>query len=118
MLKAIIIEKVGVDKMSKKEKKNQDEAPKKANCFIEEDLYQKVKREAKHLNIPPQKLINNHLREYFTERSKVKKQKRKKEKFEPIDCPQCGFKIHSDKSDGHKTNSTIKEKGFFSKIFG
>ena len=64
--------------MNKKEKKKQVEAPKAANCFIEEDLYQKVKREAKHQNIPPQKLINNHLREYFAERSKLKKQKRKK----------------------------------------
>ncbi len=104
--------------MSKKDKNTSEEGNQKANCFIEEDLYQKVKREAKHLGIPPQKLLNNHLREYFSERSKVKKQKRKKEKIEPIDCPQCGYKVHLDKNNKIKEGSTIKEKGFFSKIFG
>ena len=104
--------------MSKKEKKNQEETTKAANCFIEEDLYQKIKREAKHLNIPPQKLINNHLREYFTERSKLKKQKRKKEKVESIDCPQCGHKIQGDRLDSQKEAPTPKEKSFFSKLFG
>ena len=56
--------------MSKKDKKSTEETAQKANCFIEEDLYQKVKREAKHLGIPPQKLINSHLRDYFNERNK------------------------------------------------
>ena len=103
--------------MSKKDKKNSEEASQKANCFIEEDLYQKVKREAKHLGIPPQKLVNNHLREYFTERSKVKKQKRKKEKLDPIDCPQCGYKIHGENDKNLKEAAPSKEKGFFSKLF-
>ena len=104
--------------MSKKDKKSTEETTQKANCFIEEDLYQKVKREAKHLGIPPQKLINSHLRDYFNERSKVKKQKRKKEKSEPMDCPQCGYKIHGDKLKGLKEDRTPKERGFFSKLFG
>tara|TARA_Y100001954_G_C15818739_1_gene608838 strand:+ start:521 stop:835 length:315 start_codon:yes stop_codon:yes gene_type:complete len=104
--------------MSKKDKKNLEEAVNKANCFIEEDLYQKVKREAKHLGIPPQKLVNTHLREYFTERSKVKKQKRKKEKAEPVDCPQCGYKILGDRGKSINEDSMSKEKGFFSKLFG
>ena len=104
--------------MSKKDKKNLEEAAHKANCFIEEDLYQKIKREAKHLGVSPQKLVNSHLREYFTERSRVKKQKRKKEKIEPIDCPQCGYKILGDKGKNISENSNLKEKGFFSKLFG
>ncbi len=104
--------------MNKKDKKNLEEAVHQANCFIEEDLYQKVKREAKHLGIPPQKLVNTHLREYFTERSKVKKQKRKKEKAEPADCPQCGYKILGGRGKSINEDSMSKEKGFFSKLFG
>ena len=92
--------------------KKTEEKPRQANCFIEEDLYQKIKREAKHQNVAAQKLINQHLREYFTERSKVKKQKRSKEKVAPEFCPHCGNDIHT------KIKKEQKQKGLFSKIFG
>ena len=92
--------------------KKTEEKPRQANCFIEEDLYQKIKREAKHQNMAAQKLINQHLREYFSDRSKAKKQKRTKEKPNSEICPHCGHDIHA------KIKKEQKQKGLFSKIFG
>ena len=93
--------------------KKTEEKPRKANCFIEEDLYQKIKREAKHQADSPQKLLNQHLRDYFSERSKVKKQKKTKEKQTAEICPHCDKDIHAKISKKEE-----KKKGPFSKIFG
>ena len=93
--------------------KKMEEPLRQANCFVEDDLYQKLKREAKHQGIPHQKLLNQHLRDYFSERSKNKKQKRAKEKLPPETCPHCGNNTLA------KLNKKPKKaKGFLSRIFG
>jgi hypothetical protein len=90
-----------------------EEDSRQANCFIEEDLYQKIKREAKHQGVSHQKLLNQHLREYFLERSKNKKLKRAKDKLPPETCPHCG-----NNTLAKLVKKPKKGKGFLSRIFG
>ena len=79
-----------------------DKGGQQKNCFVEVDLFERIKREAKHKKVAPEQLANQYLRSVvFKSRRDKREELKKVADFKKVECPSCGYSfVKGQKADG------------------